>query len=154
MFSQYNLIRQCILHTKRQKEETKPSLFGRYENLYWITIKMVCIFRALFQSNGSSKHCTIYATFTHSHTLMTEATMQGTNSSIIWGSRTLQHASGGVRIRTGDLLITRRPVLPTELQPPATNANMFWLWQCISTDKAIHHIQHGTCCPPVMAPSH
>ena len=68
---------------------------------------------AFFQSNDSSKHCTIHATFTHSYT-----DDRGCNARCQLLIRDFHMQLGGAGIRNGDLPITRRPALPTE---PITN---------------------------------
>ena len=62
---------------------------------------MVCIFIALFQSNDSSKRCTIHATFTHTHI----------HTLLIMGQFGVQY------LAQGHFNMGRRPALPTEPLP-------------------------------------
>ena len=93
--------------------------------------KWPCIFIALFQSTDCSKHFTIHATFTHSHThsYTDDGVCHARRQLLITSNLGLNFfhylaqwhfdiQSGGAGIRTSDLPITRWPALPTEPQPP------------------------------------
>ena len=80
---------------------------------------MICIFIALFQSNDSSKCCTIHATFTHSHPT---AHQEQFGAQYLAQGHFDMHL-GRAGIQTGDLPITRQPALPTEQQPPLFKCN-------------------------------
>ena len=90
---------------------------------------MVCIFIALFQSNNSSKRCTIHATFTHSHTYSYMPCKVPTAHQAQFGVQYLAQGHfdmqlGGVGIRTIDLQITLYPLSHSRHRP--SRAHIAW----------------------------
>ena len=117
----------CVM-TTIGSDSPEPSPGGLWCTKLEKHIKWTCIYTALFQSINHSKRFTILATFTHLHThSYTDGRYRHARcqlhirsnlgfSILLKDTSTCSSAQPG--IQTSNLLITRRPALPPEIQLP------------------------------------